>query len=63
MVEGRCIMDFYDALLAKQLGGEGGGGGEDTNLSDLDIYVADFVGDPPTIADGSLNGYTRQLVA
>ena len=38
-----------------------GGGGAD--LSDLDVYVADFLTDPPTVTAGALDGYRRVLVA
>lgn len=57
-------MNFYDVLLAKMLNGDSGGGGDgDTNLAELEIYIADFLSSPPTITDGALNGYTRQIVA
>ena len=55
-------MDFFDALLSRQLNGGGGGGG-DTNLADLDIFVADFLQEPPTITDGALDGYNRKVVS
>lgn len=35
----------------------------DTNLEDLEIYIADFIALQPIILDGSLNGYTRQIVS
>lgn len=54
-------MDYYDLLLAKQLGGGGGSG--DTNLADLDIFVADFLQEPPTITDGALDSYNRKVVS
>lgn len=38
-----------------------GGGGAD--LSDLEIYVADFLTDPPTVTDGAFDGWHRTIVA
>ena len=39
----------------------GSGGGSD--LSALDIYIADFLTDVPAVTDGALDGYRRVLVA
>ena len=38
-----------------------GGGGAD--LSDLEIYIADFRTDPPTMTEGALNVWHRTLVS
>lgn len=37
------------------------GGGAD--LSALEIYIADFVADPPTVTDGALDGWRRCVVS
>lgn len=41
--------------------GTGGGGGSD--LASLEIYVADFLTDPPTVTDGAFDGWHRTIVA
>ena len=64
-------MNTYDALLAASglLGGNGGSGPAPgptpggADLSTLEIYVADFVSEPPTVTDGALDGYHRVIVA
>ena len=38
-----------------------GGGGSD--LASLEIYVADFLTDPPTVTDGAFDGWHRTIVA
>ena len=37
--------------------------GGDTDLADLDVYTADYLNSPPTLTDGALNNFTRQIVA
>ena len=41
----------------------GGGGGGGTDFSALEVYVADFLGDPPTVTDGALDKWHRALVS
>jgi hypothetical protein len=38
---------------------QGGGGGAD--LSDLDVYIADYLGDAPTITTGALDTLNRRI--
>lgn len=37
------------------------GGG--TNLASLEIYVADFLADPPIVTEGALSSFHRTLVS
>ena len=48
---------FVDAIDAI----ETGGGGSD--LASLEIYVADFLTDPPTVTDGAFDGWHRTIIA
>lgn len=41
----------------------GGGGGGGVNMSALEIYVADYLNDPPTVTDGALDKWHRVLVS
>ncbi len=75
LVNPGCLSDIADAIRAKN--GESGtytpaqmadaiaaittGGGAD--LSELEIYVADFLAEPPTVTEGALNGFHRTLVS
>ena len=56
-------MDWFLFLLsrtlAKKMGGGGSGGGAD--LASLDVYIADFLVDPPTITTGALNTLERRI--
>lgn len=40
---------------------EQGGGGAD--LAALEVYIADFLEDPPTVTEGAINAYHRILVS
>lgn len=50
-----------DTTLINSLTVNVSGGG--TDLSNLEIYIADFLSDPPTITSGALDGYHRTIVA
>ena len=52
---GTTLDDYADLVDSIQAGG--------ADLDDLEIYVADFLADPPNITDGVLNGYTRKIIS
>ncbi len=39
---------------------QGGGG---TDLAALEVYIADFLTDPPTVTEGALNAFHRTIVS
>lgn len=54
-------MDYWDIWRWGDKGGGGGGGGAD--LAALEVYIADFLEDPPTVTEGALDGFHRVLVS
>lgn len=40
----------------------GGGGGGDASLADVDVYIADYVTEAPTITSGALNSRYGYIV-
>lgn len=54
-------MDYWD--IWRWLDKGGGGGGGDTVLAALEVYIADFLEDPPTVTEGAINAYHRILVS
>ena len=57
-------MDWFLLLLsrtlAKKMGGGGSGGGG-ADLASLDVYIADYLGDAPTITTGALDTLNRRI--
>ncbi len=45
--------------LARAGGGSGGGGG--VNLENAEIYLGDYLNDPPTITEGALDTLNRRI--
>lgn len=45
-------------LIGDSGGGSGGGGAD---LASLDVYIADYLVDPPTITTGALNTLERRI--
>lgn len=56
----RTVEEIYLYQIAVN-GGGGGGGGAD--LSALEVYIADFLADPPAVTEGALNAFHRTLVS
>lgn len=46
-----------------ELAYSGGGGGSGADLAALEVYIADFLEDPPTVTEGAINAYHRILVS
>lgn len=53
--------DLLSYILGMKRGGGGGGGG-DTNWLKLEVYVADYLTDPPTIIVGAIDNLHRWLI-
>jgi hypothetical protein len=53
-------MDMQATLLAVALAKRNGGGGG-ADLSALDVYIADYLGDAPTITTGALDTLNRRI--
>lgn len=56
---GNSIQLAFPAGFVNEIGSISTGG---TDLSTLEMYVADFVDDPPTIMSGALNTLLRYIV-
>lgn len=53
---------LHDLIWGNLLGTSGGGsGGGGADWSSLDILVADFATDPPTVTNGALDGWNRAV--
>lgn len=51
---------FISEIQSIQTGGGGGGG--DASLADVDVYIADYVTEVPTITSGALNSRYGYIV-
>lgn len=51
----------FPAGFVSEIGNIPTGGGAD--LSDLEVYIADFLEDPPIVTEGALNAFHRVIVS